>query len=155
MVRENLVQSQVMLYQRLYKWYLIPLSLTLSNIRYVSRVKWSNLGKGVVPSPISWWCSYWKGSLLVVLHYFSQLYIYLISVTSLSSSTEFLVSLSLFMPDQFSWAVHYADWIEVDVWLPLTSGTVLFIYVILNYPVVRLRFWRSGECGVPPHYQYS
>ena len=28
----------------------IPLSLTLSNIRYVSRVKWRNPGKGVVPS---------------------------------------------------------------------------------------------------------
>ena len=25
--------------------------LTLSNIRYVSRVKWTNPGKGVVPSP--------------------------------------------------------------------------------------------------------
>ena len=26
--------------------------LTLSNIRYVSRVKWSNQGIGVVPSPL-------------------------------------------------------------------------------------------------------
>ena len=33
------------------KWYLIPPCLTLSNIRYVSRVKWSSPGKGVVPSP--------------------------------------------------------------------------------------------------------
>ena len=33
------------------KWYLIPPCLTLSIIRYVSRVKWSNPGKGVVPSP--------------------------------------------------------------------------------------------------------
>ena len=32
------------------KWYLIPLCFTLSNIRYVSRVKWSNPGKGVAPS---------------------------------------------------------------------------------------------------------
>ena len=31
--------------------YLIHLCLTLSIIRYVSRVKWSNLGKGVAPSP--------------------------------------------------------------------------------------------------------
>ena len=29
------------------KWYLIPLSLTLSNIRYVSRVKWHNSEKSV------------------------------------------------------------------------------------------------------------
>ena len=32
------------------KWYLIPTCLTLSNIRYVSRVKWSNPGKGVASS---------------------------------------------------------------------------------------------------------
>ena len=47
MVRETWVQSQVMSYQKFFKWYLIPLCLTLSNIRYVSRVKWSNPGKGV------------------------------------------------------------------------------------------------------------
>ena len=50
MVRETCVQSQVALYQRLLKWYLIPPCLTLSNIRYVSRVKWSNPGKGIAPS---------------------------------------------------------------------------------------------------------
>ena len=33
------------------KWYLIPPCLTLSNIGYISRVKWSNLGKEVAPSP--------------------------------------------------------------------------------------------------------
>ena len=43
------VQSQVALYQRLKKWYLIPPCLTLSIIRYVSRVKWRNLGEGVAP----------------------------------------------------------------------------------------------------------
>ena len=51
MVRETWVQSQIVSYQRLLKWYLIPLCLTLSIIRYVSRVKWSNPGKGVAPSP--------------------------------------------------------------------------------------------------------
>ena len=30
---------------------MMPPCLTLSNIRYVSRVKWSNPGKGVAPSP--------------------------------------------------------------------------------------------------------
>ena len=50
---------------RLYKWYLIPLCLALSNIKYVSRVKWSNLRKGVAPSPTPLCCSYWKESLLV------------------------------------------------------------------------------------------
>ena len=54
--------------------YLIPPCLTLSNIRYISRVKWRNLGKGVAPSPTPWCSSYWKGSLLVALDYGHQLY---------------------------------------------------------------------------------
>ena len=33
------------------KWYLIPPCLTLSIIKYVSEIKWSNPEKGVVLSP--------------------------------------------------------------------------------------------------------
>ena len=51
MVWEAWVQSQVESCQRFLKWYLILPCLTLSNIMYVSRVKWSNPGKGVAPSP--------------------------------------------------------------------------------------------------------
>ena len=54
--------------------------LILSNIRYVSRVKWSNPGKGVAPSSTPQCCSYWKGSLLVALDYGRQLYFLLISI---------------------------------------------------------------------------
>ncbi len=43
------VQSQVESYKRLKKWYLMPPWLTLSIIRYESKVKWSNPGKGVGP----------------------------------------------------------------------------------------------------------
>ena len=53
---------------------MIPPCLKLGNIRYISRVKWSNSGKGVVPSPELWCSSYWKGSLLVVL--FTYLFAY-------------------------------------------------------------------------------
>ena len=66
-VWETRVQSQVSSYQRLLKWYLIPPCLTFSNIRYVSRAKWSNPEKGVAASPTPRCCSYWKGSLLVAL----------------------------------------------------------------------------------------
>ena len=41
-VMGDLVQSQVASYQRLLNWYLNPPCLQLSNIRYVSRVKWNN-----------------------------------------------------------------------------------------------------------------
>ena len=54
MARETWVQSQVESYQRLKKWYLPP-CLTLSIVRYGSRVKWSNPGKGVAPSPTPWY----------------------------------------------------------------------------------------------------
>ena len=45
------VQSQVESYQRLKKWYFMPLCLALNIIRYGSRVKWSNPEKGVAPFP--------------------------------------------------------------------------------------------------------
>ena len=50
MARKSGVQSPVESYKRLKKWYLIPPCLTLSIIRYVSRVTWSNPGKAVAPS---------------------------------------------------------------------------------------------------------
>ena len=56
------------------KWYLMPPCLTLSIIRYGSRVKWSNPGKGVAPFPTPWCSSYRKGSLRVTLDYGRQLY---------------------------------------------------------------------------------
>ena len=61
------IESQVKSYQRLKKWFLIPPCLTLSIIRYGSRVKWNNLGKGVVPYPTPRCSSYWKESLWVIL----------------------------------------------------------------------------------------
>ena len=79
MARETWVQSQVESYQRLKKWYLMPPCLTLSIIRYGSRVKWSNPGKGVAPFPTPWCSSYRKGSLRVTLDYGRQLYFLLIN----------------------------------------------------------------------------
>ena len=53
---------------------ILQFCLTLSNIRWGSRVKWSNPGKGVAPSPTTRCSSYWKRSLLVTLDYGRQLY---------------------------------------------------------------------------------
>ena len=61
------VQSQVELYQRLKKWYLMLPCLTLSIIRYGSRVKWSYPGKRVAPFSTFRFSTYWKGSLRVTL----------------------------------------------------------------------------------------
>ena len=62
MARETWIHSQIESYQRLKKWYLMPPCLTLSIIRYGSRVKWSNPRKGVAPFPTPWCSSYRKGS---------------------------------------------------------------------------------------------
>ena len=51
----------------------MPPWLTLSIIRYASRVKWVNPGKEVAPSPTPWCSSYRKGSLRDTLNYSHQL----------------------------------------------------------------------------------
>ena len=75
MAWETWVQSQVELYQRLKKWYSMPPCLTLCILRCRWRVKWSNPGKGVVPSPKPWCSSYWKRSIRVTLDNSHQLYL--------------------------------------------------------------------------------
>ena len=72
------------------KWYLIPPCLTLSNIRYISRVKWSSPRKGIAPSPTPRCSSYRKGSLLVALDYGRQLYFYLHSFYQISCVSKYL-----------------------------------------------------------------
>ena len=97
MVWETGVHSQVESYQRLKKWYLMLHCLTLSIIRYRSRVKWSNPGKGVVPTLTPRCSSYWKGSLQVTLNYGHQLYFtyfHLSSSSSCADITDFLNSLA-------------------------------------------------------------
>ena len=64
---ENRIQSHVGSYQRLKKWYLLPLCFALSIMRYVSRVKLSNPGKGVALSPTPRYSSYRKETLRVTL----------------------------------------------------------------------------------------
>ena len=117
MVRETWIQSQVASYQRLLKWYLIPPCLTLNNIRYVSRLKWSNPKKGVAPSLTPRCSSYWKGNLLVALDDSCQLYLYIYiyiyttcektcDTLFLSTRVDVTVSVAKVMPAAFAtWQV--------------------------------------------------
>ena len=75
------------------KWYVMPSCLTLSIIRYRSRVKWSNLGKGVAPSSTPWCSSYRKGSLRVTLYYGRQLYLLTYYTIYLSPSVHIYLSI--------------------------------------------------------------
>ena len=54
------------------KWYLIPPCLTLSIIRYLSRVKWVTPKKGTTPSSTLRCSSQWKGNHQVALDYGRQ-----------------------------------------------------------------------------------
>ena len=123
MVRETRVQSQVTSYQRLWKCNLIPPYLTLSNIRYVSRVKWINPGKGEVPSPTPWYRSYWKGSLLVALDYGHQL--------------SFFYLLYIYIILSFSCVTHIGMgiltywWISVGVCVSIYLSIYLSIYIYI------------------------
>ena len=74
---------------------MIPPCLTLSNIRYISRIKWSNPGKGVAPSPTPWCSRYWKGSLLVALNYSHQLYFTYMCFRLVGLSTPLVLMLCL------------------------------------------------------------
>ena len=60
------VQFQVESYQSVKKWCLIPPCLTLSIIRYRSRVKWSNQEKEKAPSPIP------SGTLLMYIYIYIE-----------------------------------------------------------------------------------
>ena len=70
--------------------------LTLSDIRYVSRVKWSNPGKRVVPPLHLGVVAIKKGSLLVTLDYGCQLYLLTVlnyNFTSLHSLLKHICNL--------------------------------------------------------------
>ena len=65
------------------------LLLTLSSIRYISKLKWRNPEKGVAPSLTLWCSSYRKESLLVALDYGCQLdYLLFTYYNSLISEIE-------------------------------------------------------------------
>ena len=73
MARDTAVQSLVESYQSVKKWYLMSPCWKHRIIRYESRVKWSNPGKGVILFRISQCSNYWKGSLWITLDYGHQL----------------------------------------------------------------------------------
>ena len=104
------IPGQVISKTKKKKKYLIPPPcLTFSVIRYVSRVKWSNPGKGVAPFPTPWCSSYWKGSLWVTLDYDHQLYFFYIAITD--------------------WALSklYCIWFTTNLWSEIVT-TYIYIY---------------------------
>ena len=134
------------------KWYLMPLCLALSIIRFGSRVKWSNLGKGVEPSPTPWCSSYWKGSLLVALDYSRQLYL-LLQIFKTMEKSEFCVLIKhcflmgkiLFKQSNrlisvIQTLLCWKQWLRGGM---LTLNTVVRAQMMLNAQVVQI--WKTPK----------
>ena len=133
MVQETGVQYQVMSYERSKKWYFMLPCLTLSTIRYVSIVKWSNPGNGVVPSTTPRCSSFWKGSPRVTLDSGCQLYLLTYCYAILCSS---FWKGSLWVNLDSSWQLYlltYCDAIlcssfwKGSLWVTLNSGWQLYL----------------------------
>ena len=128
MVRETGVQSQVESYQRLKKWLLMPTCLTLSIIRWRSRVKWSNPGNGVTPSPTPRCSSYWKAF-----------------GSPSTNVANFTYWFSLNSYSQRFWKVYICMRKKYFTSDPLTLSITFFCFVFLFFffsgIVVIFRFW--------------
>ena len=166
MVWETWVQSQVASYQRLKKWYLILSSLTLSNIRYVSRIKWKNPGKRIAPYPTPRGSSYGKRSLLVALDYGRQLnlyiYIYIYIYIALDEQDvtpcQFLIrSLTgLNSEISFSWTGYHTRVKEscLPYYLPIAEGRLvgfilfLMVFVLREMQIASSRFWTRNTVSI-------
>ena len=117
MVWKTRVQSQVESYQRPKKWYLIQPCLTLSIIKYGSRIKWRNPGNRVAPSPTPRCSSYWKGNLRVTLDYGGQLYLL----------TEYLLQIHA------STYTNYIEYLDIRLFCFLILGHFKVMYIHLLY----------------------
>ena len=130
---------------------MIPPCLTPSNKNYVSRVNWSNPGKGVAPSPTPRCSSYWKGSLLVTLDdgrhlhfYFTIICIYWLNKKILTGSVSLIKTffLVIFLPEQRQVRLLVHDSICCTCWLFLLFFSLFFF---LHFLFLFLQFILSGR----------
>ena len=136
MIRETWVQSQVTSYQRLLKWYLIPPCLALSDIRYVLRVKWNILGKGVAASSTARCSSYWKGSLQVALYYSCQLYLLLLIIVIICLHTVIWWEMFLFNTNNFCRCmIFYSSNLIQIIYTELYNLNLLNMFEVLWFQV--------------------
>ena len=96
--------------------------LTISNI---SRVKWSNSGKEVAPSPTPRCSSYWKGSFQVALDYGPQLYLLFYLQSDRDEEVRKLLIYFEFYPAQlFSiWALSWCKKVYIYIYIYISKKT--------------------------------
>ena len=90
------------------KWYLMPPCLTLSITRLGSRVKYSNPGNWVAPSPTPRCSSYSKRNLLVTLDYSQKIYLKRCQTSIISFKNVYVHLLKIRLQNQC--AVYLPKW---------------------------------------------
>ena len=163
--------------QRLLKWYSIPPCLTHSNIRYVSKVEWTNPGKGVAASPTSQCSSYWKESLLVALDYGRHLYFYTYYIyayihmhiymcvclsLSLSLSIYIYIHICIHIYVYTYMYIHIYVYIHAYIYIILLTYIYIYIYIYIYwlhngmwYGPVQLDYRMSENVQTIHQSQYS
>ena len=135
------------------KWYLMPPCLTLSTVRYRSRIKWSNPENGVASSSTLRCCSYWKESYLVA-HYSGRQLIDIVYwkqtkyLTTLHFGLPSQVSFTIFpivsIDSSFVWAIFpFCSVYPTPWWAPnlalQTSKAPPRVFLVLNNQIARLQ----------------
>ena len=113
-------------------------ALLNSIIRYVSRVKWSYPGKGVVPSPIHRCSSYWKGAFgsppTTVIN-FTNIYTYIILTYLFLSSN--CVYIYMYMCVYVSVLVaSWCFWVRASFFFSFFFFFFKHAYLILFTPLI-------------------
>ena len=137
----------------------MPPCLKLSIIRYLSRVKWSNPGKGVVPSATPRCSSYWKGSFLVALDYGHRLYFVYLTKPRLMGRLQYLSLGEYWLPFSLSlllgWPWHG---LVRPVTMPYINRIALFTHllriIIRKAKWLECRLW-SRRLGLNPRLSHT
>ena len=137
----------------------MPPCLKLSIIRYLSRVKWSNPGKGVVPSPTPRCSSYWKASFMVALDYGHQLYFVYLTKPRLMGRLQYLSLGEYWLPFSLSllsgWPWHG---LVRPVTMPYINRIALFTHllriIIRKAKWLECRLW-SRRLGLNPRLSHT
>ena len=124
------------------KWHLIHPCLTLSNIRYVSKVNWSNPGKGVVASPTprcstNWKWAFCSPSTTVAKFIYIYIYIYIYIWCAFNKVPDFFVQAFRMVVDsrKLSMLLLYILWDDLPIFM--ISGSNEQLQQQLKYTLLK------------------
>ena len=139
---------------------MIPPCLTLSIIRYISRVKLKNPGEEVTPSTTPRYSSYWKGSLRVTLNTFTYpdfgifwalslrcFYVMFLSILKFRLSSMLYASLLLITINSivvFNWNHFEMRILNLRIYFYLLRSLFFFVLILVVF-VLFLLSLRFGQ----------